>query len=221
MPPHRLDQYTPPELPGYNNLFEDDYLLVLSKDSGLLTVPGKDPAHADCLESRVQNIYPQARIVHRLDMSTSGLIIMAKGVDMLRQLSKQFEQRQVDKRYQAIIWGRITPEEGLIDMPIICDWPNRPIQKIDYDNGRQAITQWRVVERYDQSTRINLFPKTGRSHQLRLHMKEIGHPILGDNFYAHKKALAAAPRLMLHAEWLKFQHPITEELLEIKQEAKF
>lgn len=221
MPPHRLERYTPPAPPFFCLVAEAPDYLVLSKQAGLLTVPGKDPAHGDCLEARVQAAFPEARIVHRLDMATSGLIAMAQGLAALRHLSKQFEKRQVEKRYQAIVSGEIKEKEGIIDLPIATDWPNRPLQRIDQERGRRAITRWQVLDRQEGTTRVALYPETGRSHQLRLHMKELGHPILGDNFYADEKGLAAAPRLLLHAEWLRFRDPATGEFVEFGDEAPF
>lgn len=199
--------YRPPETPDLNLVHADDHILLFSKPSGLLSVPGKPREHRDCLETRAQARYPEARLVHRLDMETSGLILMGRGASAHRYLSIGFERRLVEKTYSALVYGRLTPCEGRIDLPLICDWPNRPRQMVDFERGRASTTRWRVLEFQGDRTRVSLMPQTGRSHQLRVHLASLGHPILGDTFYAHEKALAAADRLMLHAEVLSFKHP--------------
>lgn len=209
MTAHRLEHYEPPSAPYFSVIYVDDAIIVLSKQAGLLTVPGKDPAHGDCLERRVQALFPDARISHRLDMSTSGLLVMPRGMDALRHVNKQFEKRSVKKKYQAIVAGHVGERNGTIDLPIAVDWPNRPRQHINHEHGRQAITRWEVVEYEQDTTRINLFPETGRSHQLRVHMTELGHPILGDEFYATGDVLIASPRLLLHATALEIWHPVS------------
>jgi tRNA pseudouridine32 synthase/23S rRNA pseudouridine746 synthase len=213
MRPHTLapGEYDPPHYPFVSVVHLDDQLIVLSKPAGLLSVPGKATEHADCLEARAQAIWPEARIVHRLDMATSGLMVLARGKDVLRHLGLQFEKRKVAKKYIADIWGAPSEDSGEIDLPLITDWPNRPLQKVDPENGRRALTRWQVMEGYDGWTRIALFPETGRSHQLRVHMKQIGHPILGDVFYASGEALTCRPRLHLHAEELTLHHPSNGE----------
>lgn len=188
-------------------LAETPSYLVLDKPAGLLSVPGK--AEPDCLERRVEAAYPDALTVHRLDMATSGVCVMARSKAHLAHLQQQFERRQTRKRYEAIVAGHVSDDEGTISAPIICDWPNRPLQMIDHENGREAITHWRVLERRDDRTRVELKPVTGRSHQLRVHMKSLGHPILGDRWYADEKAAAASPRLLLHAAELAFSEPGT------------
>ena len=199
--------YDPPQEPFLDIVHQDEEILLLCKPSGLLSVPGKSLAHRDCLEARAQSRFPQAKPVHRLDMDTSGLLLMGLGRDAHRYLSIGFERRIVSKTYVALVYGLLEDEEGLIDLPLICDWPNRPRQMIDYERGRPSQTRWRVVGFEDGHTRVELIPLTGRSHQLRLHMACLGHPILGDSFYAHKAALESAPRLMLHAQSLSFRHP--------------
>lgn len=214
--------YTPPATP-LAILHVDDALLVLDKPSGLLSVPGRGDDKQDCLASRVQAIYPEALTVHRLDMSTSGLIVMARGPEMQRKLNALFEGRQVEKRYVAIVAGRLEKEAGEIDLPMITDWPNRPRQMIDFARGKPSLTRYRVLD-YDAAgdrSRVALEPFTGRSHQLRLHMHTIGHPILGDELYGTAETLAAAPRLLLHAEWLRFAHPQTGEAAEFQSAAPF
>lgn len=202
-PPFR---YSPPK-GKISVLYRDDDIIVLDKPSGLLSVPGKGEAHRDCVEARIRADHPEARIVHRLDMDTSGLLVMAMNGAAHRHLGLQFERRHVEKTYQARVWGEIATESGAIDLPLRCDWPNRPRQMVDPENGRPAHTRWRVLAQDGMTTRLLLFPKTGRSHQLRVHMLALGHPILGDNLYAHERALEAADRLCLHAESLAFFHP--------------
>ena len=212
--------YRPPVAP-LCYVHVDEQLLVLDKPSGLLTVPGKADHHKDCLESRVQAEHPNARIVHRLDMDTSGLIVLALNPEAHRHLGLQFERRHVDKRYVADVWGVIEQDEGKVDLPLICDWPNRPKQMVDHEQGKSAQTSWKVLARHNEKTRVQLFPKTGRSHQLRVHMLSLGHPILGDNLYAHEQALNASPRLSLHAEMLEFHHPIGGERIKFESDCPF
>jgi len=198
--------YTPPTDPLVI-VHADHQLLLVNKPSGLLSVPGKGEHLADCLLSRVQAAFPEALLVHRLDRDTSGVMVFALSPQAQRHLGLQFEKRQVKKTYVARVWGRVSEKTGTVDLPLIVDWPNRPLQHVDHENGKPAVTDWRVVKYEENATRIRLFPQTGRSHQLRVHMLEIGHPILGDPFYATGAALAAAPRLMLHAETLRLRHP--------------
>ena len=200
--------YRPP--PGLDIIYEDDRLIVCNKPNGLLTVPGKDPSLSDCLEARVQARYPDraaTKVVHRLDKDTSGLILLAFDKPALARLGSQFEHRQVEKYYVARVWGAIEGESGLVDLPLATDWENKPRQCVDYESGRAAQTRWEVLAREPQATRLKLMPLTGRTHQLRVHMLAIGHPILGDSFYAEGEALMAADRLQLHAEMLRFAHP--------------
>lgn len=192
--------------------------LCVEKPSGLLSVPGKDPAHSDCIEARVQAEFPDARIVHRLDMDTSGAMIFAIGAAAHRHLGLQFERRIVSKRYLAKVEGRVEAPRGRIDMPMITDWPNRPLQKICHDTGRRAITRFVVLERGAEASRVALYPRTGRSHQLRVHMKAIGHVILGDRFYGSGEM---AERLLLHAERLRFRDPEGGAWIEVKSSADF
>jgi tRNA pseudouridine32 synthase/23S rRNA pseudouridine746 synthase len=197
--------YAPPDVP-LRVIHADHEILLADKPSGLLSVPGKGAHLADCLLARVQAAYPTALLVHRLDRDTSGLMIFALSPHAQRHLGLQFEKRQVRKVYVARVWGEIAEKEGEIDLPLAVDWPNRPRQKVDFETGRPAQTRWGVVRREDGTTRVRLYPKTGRSHQLRVHMAETGHPILGDPFYATGSA-QAFPRLMLHAESLRLRHP--------------
>lgn len=197
--------YAPPDVP-LTVIHADHEILLADKPSGLLSVPGKGAHLADCLLARVQAAYPTALLVHRLDRDTSGLMIFALTPHAQRHLGLQFEKRQVRKAYVARVWGEIAEREGEIDLPLAVDWPNRPRQKVDFETGRPAQTRWRVVRREGGTTRVRLYPRTGRSHQLRVHMAETGHPILGDPFYASGPA-RDFPRLMLHAESLRLRHP--------------
>ncbi len=190
-------------------LAEDPDVLVLNKPAGLLSVPGK--SEPDCLEARVAAVFSDALTVHRLDMATSGVCVMARGKANLAHLQQQFEKRRTKKVYEAVVWGELSEDEGVVDAPIRCDWPNRPLQMIDHEGGRKAITPWRVMERLGDSTRVEMTPITGRSHQLRLHMKTLGHPILGDQWYAEGEARDASPRLLLHARELGFYAPQTDK----------
>jgi len=199
------DSYAPPDTPLVV-LHQDHEILVVDKPPGLLSVPGKGEHLADCLLARIQAPFPEALLVHRLDRDTSGVMVFALTPNAQRHLGLQFEKRQVKKVYVARLWGRLEPGTGTVDLPLIVDWPNRPRQMVDHERGRPARTDWRVVRHEQGTTRVRLYPKTGRSHQLRVHMKEIGHPILGDPFYAEGPA-RDAPRLMLHAESLRLRHP--------------
>ncbi|TNE57712.1 MAG: RNA pseudouridine synthase [Alphaproteobacteria bacterium] len=190
-------------------LYRDEDLLVLNKQSGLLTVPGKPRDHKDCLETRVQRVLPAALTVHRLDRPTSGLLVMGLGADNHRALSIAFQDRKTEKSYVAEVYGHLAEDEGLVDEPLATDWERRPMQRIDYERGRPSQTRWQVISRSERFTRVRLTPITGRSHQLRVHMQHLGHPILGDDFYATGAALEAADRLLLHAERLAFSHPRT------------
>lgn len=203
-------EYAPPNDP-LDIIYQDEDILVLSKPNGLLSVPGRKPEHKDSLETRVQDIYPEAKIIHRLDMETSGAFIMALNRGAHKNISAQFENRRTQKQYIARVWGVLEQQSGHIDLPLICDWPNRPLQKIDLTRGKDARTDWRVLGVQDnQYTRLRLTPITGRTHQLRVHMAEIGHPILGDDFYAHEQAFKASNRLQLHAHRLMVYHPKSE-----------
>ncbi len=195
----------PPD--GLTLIHEDAALLLFDKPSGLLSVPPK-LGHPDCLQARVKEAYPDSLLIHRLDGDTSGIMVFARTKLAQRHLNWQFERRQVTKTYVARVWGHVQGEEGRVDLPLITDWENRPKQKVCFETGRPSITDWRVLSREPDATRLELFPRTGRSHQLRVHLLSLGHPILGDPFYAPPEALAAALRLQLHATSLSFRHPI-------------
>ena len=208
-----MREYCPPTDPYLCEIYSDSSLLVLDKPSGLLSVPGRDPAHRDSLASRVQEKYPGAMTVHRLDMDTSGLVIMACNPIAHRILSRLFQERKVEKTYYARVWGEMEEASGEVDLPLICDWPNRPRQKVDFEVGKPSLTRWERMWVKDGTSLVRLKPVTGRSHQLRVHLQAIGHPILGDPFYAHPQALTAAPRLLLHAAELLLPHPETGQEL--------
>ncbi|HVY52282.1 MAG TPA: RluA family pseudouridine synthase [Devosia sp.] len=216
--------YRPPTEPWVDIVYEDDRLIVCDKPSGLLTVAGKDPSLADCLEARVQALYPQyyaAKVVHRLDKDTSGLILMAFDKPALGALGSQFEHRQVEKYYVARVWGEVEGESGLIDLPLATDWENKPRQRVDRERGRPSRTRWEVIAREAGVTRLRLVPLTGRTHQLRVHMLALGHPIVGDSFYAPQAVRDAADRLQLHAEMLQFIHPGDQRPLRLLRPAPF
>jgi len=213
-------------------VYADEALVVVNKPSGLLSVPGRGTHKADCASARVQALYPNALVVHRLDMSTSGLLVLARGAAVQRELSRQFAQREVGKRYEALVAGHLKPHVdaaspmnsdnathdgwSIIDLPLIVDWPHRPKSKVDHAVGKPSQTRWQVREYLSlpcglASTRVALEPVTGRSHQLRVHLQALGHPIVGDALYADTTALAAAPRLLLHACMLELTHPHTQK----------
>lgn len=209
--------YEPPQNQGLDILYIDDFLIALNKPSGLLSVPGRGPDKSDCLLSRAQHIYPTALAVHRLDMGTSGILILARTKDTHRQLGQLFEQRLIEKHYTARVDGRPENTVGKIDSPLINDWPNRPRQKIDWQKGKNAVTHYQVLS-YDQGSNTSLLhlrPITGRSHQIRVHLQSIGHAILGDSLYASSRIAMKAPRLLLHANYLALTHPASGQTLEI------
>lgn len=202
--------YAPPPDTGLDVVYADASFVVVNKPAELLSVPGRGEGMDDCLVSRVQARYPDALAVHRLDMSTSGLMVLARGSEVHRNLSRQFEQRQVKKRYLAVVDGVLNDASGEIDLPLICDWPNRPRQKVDFDVGKRSLTKYRVLvsDLEESMSRVELEPITGRSHQLRVHMASLGHPILGDDLYGGA-ATGRAERLLLQATDLGFFHPCT------------
>ena len=203
-----------------NPIYEDEHLLVFEKPSGLLSVPGRGPDKQDCLSKRVQDTYTDALVVHRLDQDTSGLIVMARGIEAQRRISRLFETRQVSKRYIAVVAGNplisqahvTTNEQGwrAIEGNILLDWERRPIHIIHPD-GKPSLSLWRMREAGDSASLIELEPFTGRTHQLRVHMQSLGHPMLGDSLYAPSEIKALTPRLMLHAQDIGFPHPFSEE----------
>jgi tRNA pseudouridine32 synthase/23S rRNA pseudouridine746 synthase len=203
-----LLHYSPPTDPWLEILFQDSHIMVVNKPSGLLSVPGKAPEHQDSIMTRIQRDFPQAESVHRLDMATSGVLVVALNKNAERELKRQFREREPKKTYVARVAGYFNDEQGVIDLPLICDWPNRPKQKVCFETGKPAKTEYRVVQKEcNNITRVQLMPITGRSHQLRVHMLALGHPILGDGFYAPEQVKALASRLQLHAKELWISHP--------------
>jgi tRNA pseudouridine32 synthase/23S rRNA pseudouridine746 synthase len=204
-------------------VYVDRSLIVADKPARLLSVPGRGPDKQDCLIARLQREFPDALIVHRLDFDTSGLIVLARGGKMHRLLSLLFQERRMEKRYVAVTAGRLEESEGEIDLPLCVDWPNRPRHKVDFESGRPALTRYRVIGHDDarHASRVALVPETGRTHQLRVHMQALGHPILGDPLYAGKELEGKAERLLLHAEWLAFTHPVTGRRLAFSSAAPF
>jgi len=211
--------YAPPQDPLVV-LHEDAEVLLVDKPSGLLSVPGKGPDLADCLMSRIQKVFPQALLVHRLDRDTSGVMIFAMTPHAQRHLGLQFEKRMTRKTYVARVWGVPVEPSGIIELPLIVDWPNRPLQKVCHETGKPALTEWKRIKDEGKTSRIRMHPKTGRSHQLRVHMLSLGHPILGDPFYA-TGAARDFPRLMLHSEELRFKHPQGGRSIKIRSAAPF
>ena len=211
--------YFPPDTP-LHFLHEDAQILVMDKPAGLLTVPGKLANREDCLITRLQAARWDALTVHRLDCDTSGVIIFARTRQAQGHLGQEFEQRRAQKTYVARVHGRITEDQGTIDLAVGSDWAFRPRQKVDLENGRPAITDWQVITRTGTETRVRLTPHTGRSHQLRVHMLALGHPILGDQIYAPETS-RNYPRLMLHAETLSLHHPATKNRVTFTAPAPF
>jgi tRNA pseudouridine32 synthase/23S rRNA pseudouridine746 synthase len=214
---------------GLNVVFVDDHLAILDKPSGLLSVPGRGEDKQDCLISRAQAQWPEALTVHRLDMATSGLMVIARGPDMQRKLSQAFELREVSKTYEAVVSGvlqtntaNVADDWQDIQIPLLIDWPNRPKSKVDWEHGKPSHTQWRVMSSdLENATRVALKPITGRTHQLRLHMMAIGHAILGDALYASPEIQAKSNRLLLHARDLQFKHPVTAKWMAFESKVPF
>jgi len=212
-----------------NVVFVDDHLAILDKPSGLLSVPGRGEDKQDCLISRAQTQWPEALTVHRLDMATSGLMVIARSPDMQRKLSQAFELREVSKTYEAVVSGVLQTNKASIaddwqniQIPLLIDWPNRPKSKVDWEHGKPSHTQWRVMSSdLENATRVALKPITGRTHQLRLHMMAIGHAILGDALYASPEIQAKSNRLLLHARDLQFKHPVTAKWMAFESKVPF
>jgi len=202
-------------------LYLDEHLVVVDKPAGLLAVPGRGEDKQDCVAGRAQAIWPDACVVHRLDMATSGVMLMARGPQMQRALSRAFETREVRKQYVAVVDGCVAGESGEIDLPIGRDWADRPLRKIDPEGGKPSRTAWQVLAREAQCTRVLLEPITGRTHQLRLHLAAVGHAILGDPLYAPQATQPKAHRLLLHAWKLALVHPATGDLMEFESGVPF
>ena len=201
----------------------DASLIVICKPPGLLSQPGRRAEKWDSVITRLKPVYPDAIVVHRLDEPTSGLMMLARGQAMASGLSRSFRERRVEKRYEAIVHGLMAEDEGSIDFPLIADWPNRPRQKIDFETGKPCLTHFRVMERnaLENWTRVDLEPYTGRSHQLRMHLMALDHPILGDPLYADPESFARSPRMTLHAKHLDLEHPLTGEKLSFDSPVPF
>jgi tRNA pseudouridine32 synthase/23S rRNA pseudouridine746 synthase len=208
--------YLPPPDSGLEIIYIDEYLLAVSKPSGLLSVPGRGEDKTDSMATRVQRLFPDALVAHRLDRDTSGLLVFPRGAKVHRQLSMMFEQRTMKKSYIAVVLGRLDPVQGKVDLPLLVDWPNRPKHCVNELNGKPAQTLYQL-QNYDQTTntsRVTLEPLTGRTHQLRVHMQSLGHPIVGDSLYGGNEE-GLAKRLLLHAHTLDFVHPVTGKNLKL------
>jgi tRNA pseudouridine32 synthase/23S rRNA pseudouridine746 synthase len=224
--------YQPPRDCGLDLVYCDESLLVANKPAGLLSVPGRGMDKSDSLATRVQNEFPDARSVHRLDMGTSGLLVFALNADMHRRLSRLFRERAVRKRYLAIVAGRVTASAGEIDLPLAADWPNRPRQKMDLTGGKPSLSRYSLLQHINRpvdaanlngepdlvASRVALEPVTGRTHQLRVHMATIGHPVVGDQLYGER---AFTGRLLLHASEIHFVHPISQAMLSLTSAVPF
>ena len=218
----RHEIYNPPPDTGLELIYADKFLLAVGKPAGLLSVPGRGEDKADSLSSRVQAEYPDALVAHRLDRDTSGLILFPRGAEMHRRISMMFEKREMEKSYVAVVMGKLEPEQGEINMPLMVDWPNRPRHMVDVNNGKPSQTRYRSLS-YDAATntnRVALEPITGRTHQLRVHMSAIGHPIVGDTLYGGNMDGSTA-RLLLHAHTLDFIHPVSGNTLNLVSELPF
>ncbi|RZQ55286.1 RNA pseudouridine synthase [Pseudidiomarina tainanensis] len=216
-----LFHYAPPITPYLDIIYSDDDVVVINKPSGLLSVPGKAIEHRDSAWFRLERSCPNIRVIHRLDMATSGLLVFARNKVAQASLQRQFERRTVAKRYRAMVWGNLPAQRGAIELALRCDWPNRPRQMVDLVLGKPALTFYQVIGHHSHGDIVGLTPYTGRSHQLRVHMQALGTPILGDKFYASAEGYAAAERLLLHAEHLAFDHPSSGERLVFNCPAEF
>ena len=219
--PNPAFEYKPPQVPWLDVCYQDEALLIVNKPPGLLSVPGRLPEHQDALSTRLQGAFPACRVVHRLDMATSGLMVFALSAESHRRLSAQFERREVKKRYVCRVLGQPHERAGTLKSPLICDWPERPKQKICWVSGKTAVTHFRLAYSDTETTLLFLYPVTGRSHQLRVHMQHFGFPILGDRLYAPAQIVARSPRLCLHAQAIVFRHPFTEEPLHFSSHVPF
>lgn len=215
-----MNGYAPPYGP-ITYVHVDDHLIAIDKPSGLLSVPGRGEGKSDCAIARVQRDHPGALTVHRLDMSTSGLLLLARSKAAQAALSGLFARGEVGKSYIANCWGNPEPAHGEIDLPLITDWPNRPRQIVCQLTGKPSQTRYETISLEAHGAQLRLTPRTGRSHQIRVHLAAIGHPILGDDLYAPPDALAAAERLLLHAESLAFTHPVTGATIRLRSNAPF
>ena len=217
-----LIEYSPPTLPWLDIVYHDNHIMVLNKPSGLLSVPGNKPQYYDSAMTRIKDKYGFCEPAHRLDMATSGILLFAMSKAADRELKRQFREREPQKYYQALVWGHPEAGSGTVELPLVCDWENRPRQRICFEQGKRAITHFEVLQRLPNNiSRVKLTPITGRSHQLRLHMLALGHPIIGDKFYAHPQAKSLSQHLCLHAESLRIAHPISGESMNFEAMAEF
>ncbi|MCT8578524.1 bifunctional tRNA pseudouridine(32) synthase/23S rRNA pseudouridine(746) synthase RluA [Glaesserella parasuis] len=220
-----LIEYNPPVEPWLDEVYRDNHILVINKPSGLLSVHENHPEYQDSAMVRVQQKYGFTEPAHRLDMATSGILLFALSKQAEKELKRQFREREPKKHYQALVWGKLgekVGDTGTMNFPLICDWENRPRQKICYERGKQAVTFYEILAHYpNNTTRVTLTPYTGRSHQLRVHCLALGHPIVGDKFYANPLAKSLSPRLCLHAEALTITHPVTQELMTFEAKPEF
>jgi tRNA pseudouridine32 synthase/23S rRNA pseudouridine746 synthase len=202
-------------------VYEDESFIIVNKLAEELTVPGRGPDKQECLMSRISLFYKEVYNVHRLDQPTSGLVLIARTKEMQRQLSILFQKREIEKEYIAIVEGQVSGQEGIIDIPLRGDMNNRPLQIVDFEQGKKAVTRWFVLERPENRTRLLLKPETGRTHQLRVHLQRIGHPIVGDRLYNDKCAEDVYGQLKLHAMTLNFMHPLSKERVLVRKEPEF
>ncbi|WP_413693574.1 pseudouridine synthase [Pseudoalteromonas sp. KJ10-2] len=213
--------YNPPTVPWLDTIYKDKDMIVFNKPAGILSVPGRDIERHDSMYSRLLEKYPNSHTVHRLDLATSGVIIFALRKDAERALKMQFQERETKKIYYARVFGHIKDKQGCIDVPLGKDIDNPPRHRVDHQAGKQCKTFYEVISYAEQSTLVKLMPVTGRTHQLRLHMMAIGHPILGDDFYADPDALNLSPRLLLHASEITIQHPYSKKMVKFSTEVPF
>lgn len=202
-------------------IYLDDDIIIVNKQSDVLSVPGRGAEKLDSISHRLSLQFEEVHIVHRLDMATSGIMVFARHKESLRVLQQQFQNRQTQKIYQAIVAGKLTPSTGAINLPMRCDWPNRPRQMVCYEYGKKSLTRWRVIGYIEENTRIELMPVTGRSHQLRIHCDAMGHPILGDHLYGTAESQKATEHLCLHAQSLTFTHPSSKKTLTFSSSVPF
>jgi len=220
LPERRVFNYAPPSGP-LTILYEDEELIFIDKPAELLSVPGKGAALSDCAVSRLQELYPAALLIHRLDVATSGVMVFARTAHAQRHLGLQFEKRQTQKVYNAKVAGSINADSGYISLPLCADWPHRPRQMVSFEHGKPSVTHWIKTDENQGISRVSLHPITGRSHQLRVHMWAIGHAILGDRIYALDEVFSAAPRLCLHAQQLSLRRPTGGEPITISSPCPF
>jgi tRNA pseudouridine32 synthase/23S rRNA pseudouridine746 synthase len=202
-------------------IYQDEYIVAVNKPQALLSVPGLGPDKQDCLISRLVKVIPEAKVVHRLDCYTSGIMLFAVGIEMQRALSRIFHDRKIQKQYIAVVKQWFDENEGVIKFPMRCDIDNRPHQIVDYEHGKSAVTYWQVLQRKNETVRLLLKPVTGRTHQLRVHCAAMGYPIIGDGLYGDDNDEIKQPRMLLHADNLLFEHPVTNKEMHLFAECEF